>query len=335
MLIDRFGRVHDYLRISLIETCNLRCTYCMPDEIQASAFHQSQRMTAEEIDVFAKLFIGLGVKKIRLTGGEPLVRRDARQIIRKLSKYVSPEHNAASVNLTITTNAVFVHDFIDEFKNAGIHSVNVSLDTLIPERFEAITRRNYFHRVMSNIHLLLQNGFRVKVNVVVMKGVNDDELIDFVQLTRDFPLHIRFIEFMPFDGNHWKKEKVITYHEMLDRINHYFEVAPLENEKHDTAKKFKVTGFDGTFAVISTMSAPFCGDCNRLRITADGKMKNCLFSKGEVDLLTPLRKGDDVEQLIIDCLQLKHASLGGQFSPVDLPSETHPLENRSMVTIGG
>lgn len=335
MLVDSFGRVHDYLRISLTETCNLRCTYCMPDELQVPSFHHSKRMTAEEIDALAKIFVDFGVKKIRLTGGEPLVRKDARQIIRNLSNYSSPEKNPEPVKLAITTNAVFVHDFIDEFKNAGMHSVNVSLDTLIPERFETITKRNYFHRVLSNIHLLLQNNFHVKLNMVVMKGVNDDELVDFVQLTRDFPLHVRFIEFMPFDGNQWKKEKVFSYKEMLDRISHYFEVVPIENEKHDTAKKFKVIGFEGTFAVISTMSAPFCSDCNRLRLTADGKMKNCLFSKGEVDLLTPLRKGEDVKQLIIDCLKLKHASLGGQFTPADLPSETHPIENRSMIAIGG
>ncbi len=334
MLIDRFGRVHDYLRISLTETCNLRCSYCMPDEFQTE-LHQSRRMSAEEIDQFAKIFIDLGVKKIRLTGGEPLVRKDARQIIRTLSKYSSAENNCEAVKLTITTNGVFVHDFIDEFKNANIHSVNVSLDSLMPERFEAITKRNYFHQVVSNIHLLLQNNFHVKVNVVVMKGVNDDELIDFVQWTRDYPIHVRFIEFMPFDGNHWNKEKVFPYKEMLDRISAFYEVMPLENEKHDTAKKFKVVGFEGTFAVISTMSAPFCSDCNRLRLTADGKMKNCLFSKGEVDLLTPLRKGENIKQLILDCLYLKHESLGGQFSPVDLPSETHPLENRSMIAIGG
>ena len=171
--------------------------------------------------------------------------------------------------------------------------------------------------------------------MVVMNGVNDDELLDFVHLTRDFPLHIRFIEFMPFEGNRWKKEKVFTYKEILERIKCDFEVVTLENEKHDTAKNFKVIGFEGTFAVISTMSAPFCSNCNRLRLTADGKMKNCLFGKDEVDLLTPLREGKDIKSFIIDCLAQKHAALGGQFSPDDLPSETHPIQNRSMITIGG
>ncbi|MCX6291049.1 MAG: GTP 3',8-cyclase MoaA [Bacteroidetes bacterium] len=335
MLTDRFSRIHDYLRISLTETCNLRCSYCMPEEFPQTSFHQSKRMTADEIKQLAEIFIELGVKKIRLTGGEPLVRKDARQIIQQLSGFTDYEKNHDPVRLAITTNGIFVHDFIDDFKKANIRSVNVSLDTLIPERFEKITKRDYFHRVVSNIHLLLQNHFHVKVNVVVMNGVNDDELVDFVQMTRDFPLHIRFIEFMPFDGNQWKKEKVFSYREMLERIGSFYEVVPIENEKHDTAKKFKVLGFEGTFAVISTMSAPFCSDCNRLRLTADGKMKNCLFSKEETDLLSPLRRGEDVKQLIIGCLQRKHASLGGQFSPTDLPSESHPVENRSMIAIGG
>jgi len=328
MLTDRFGRIHDYLRISLTDTCNFRCTYCMPGE--EAGFHHGQRMSAGEISELAKIFVDLGVKKIRLTGGEPLMRKDAKQIIQQLSDF-----SHRDVQLAITTNGVFVHDYLDAFKEAGIRSVNISLDSLIPERFEAITKRNYFHRVVSNIHLLPQHGFHVKVNMVVMKGVNDDELSDFVQWTRDYPLHIRFIEFMPFDGNQWKKEKVFHYPEILQNIRHHYEVIALENKKHSTAKKFKVLGFEGTFAIISTMSAPFCGDCNRLRLTADGKMKNCLFSKEESDLLTPLREGKDVKQQIVDCLWGKHEALGGQFTPVDLPSENHPLQNRSMIAIGG
>jgi len=327
MLIDNFGRVHDYLRISLTESCNLRCKYCMPEDYKFPSSLPAHYMTSGEIDQIAQLFIGLGVNKIRLTGGEPLVRKDAKKILEDLSAYRTIENNLP-VKLTLTTNGILADKFIETFKKANIHSLNISLDTMMPERFEAITKRNYFHKVFSNIHLLLQNNFHVKVNMVVMKGVNDDEVNDFVQWTRDYPVHVRFIEFMPFQGNEWTKNKLIPYKELLDRVEHFFEVVPLENEKHDTAKKYKVIGHEGTFAFINTMSAPFCSDCNRLRLTADGKMKNCLFSKGEIDLLTPLRKGEDIEQYILQSLKDKHEQWGGQ-------QLFDHSENRSMIAIGG
>ncbi|MFI5221237.1 MAG: GTP 3',8-cyclase MoaA [Bacteroidia bacterium] len=327
MLIDSFGRIHNYLRISLTESCNLRCKYCMPEDYTFPKSLPAHYMTADEIFEITKIFIALGVKKIRLTGGEPLVRKDAKKIIESLSEFSSPENNP-EIKLTITTNGILVHDFLSTFRKANIRSVNMSLDTLIPERFEAITKRNHFHKVVSNMHLLLQNNFHVKLNVVVMKGVNEDELTDFIQLTRDFPLHVRFIEFMPFAGNEWNKNKLVSFKEMLDQVSHFFEIVPLENERHDTAKKFKVLGHEGTFAFINTMSEPFCGDCNRIRLTADGKIKNCLFSRGEIDLLTPLRNGKDIRELIISSIENKKEKWGGQ--------ELFELtENRSMTAIGG
>lgn len=295
--------------------------YVFPDALPA------HYMKADEIEEMVNIFAELGVNKIRLTGGEPLVRKDARKIIDSISNIHSTAESG-KIKLTITTNGILVHQFLDVFQRAGINSVNMSLDTLIPERFEAITKRNYFHKVVSNMHLLLQHHFHVKLNVVVMKGINDDEITDFVQLTRDYPLHVRFIEFMPFAGNEWNKNKLISYSEMLAQVKHFYEVVPLENEKHDTSKKFKVLGHEGTFAFINTMSEPFCGDCNRIRLTADGKLKNCLFSKGEIDILSPLRKGEDVKQLIISSIQNKHEKWGGQ-------QLFELTENRSMIAIGG
>jgi cyclic pyranopterin phosphate synthase len=230
--------------------------------------------------------------------------------------------------LTMTTNGIRLHEVIDELENAGMRSVNVSLDTLMPERFREITRRDHFHRVLSNIHLLLDRSFRVKVNVVVMNGVNDDEVVDFVTMTRDYPLHVRFIEYMPFEGNRWTDRRLISSKELLERVSQFYSVEPLERNAHDTSRAFKVMGFSGTFAFISTMSTPFCGDCNRLRLTADGKMKNCLFSKGETDLLSALRIGTPVEALIRENLSGKAAQWGGQ----DLYG---PTQNRPMVSIGG
>ena len=322
MLTDRHNRIHDYLRISLTDVCNLRCTYCMPDHPVFSA--KEKLMNAKEIISIAETFVKLGVRKIRLTGGEPLVRGDFKEIILELAGL--RQHGLEDINMT--TNGIFVHEYIDEFKAAGIRSLNVSLDTMMPDRFAKITKREHFHRVMSNIHLLMDSNFHVKVNMVVMNGVNDDEIFDFINWTRDYPVHVRFIEFMPFRDNHWQNQKLLTSKELLSRAESNFEVVPLENKKHDTSKKFKVLGYEGTFAFISTMSEPFCGDCNRLRLTADGKMKNCLFSKGEMDLLTALRKGDSILDLIHSSLSAKEKQWGGQ----ELFGQT---ENRTMVSIGG
>jgi len=318
-LTDSFHRTHDYLRISLTDKCNLRCQYCMPFD-RKDFYSHGKLMNAEEIFKIATLFTEFGVKKIRLTGGEPLVRNDASDIIERLS--------LLPVRLCMTTNGVLVHRYIDIIKSAGINSINVSLDSMKADRFKAMTYRDYFSQVMSNIHLLISEGFHVKVNMVVMKNVNDDELIDFIRFTEKLPVHIRFIEFMPFAGNEWSKDKLFTYKEMLDRIQPYFQVEKLEDKAHSTSKKYRVPSYAGTFAFITTMSSPFCGDCNRMRLTADGKMKNCLFSKGEADLLTPFRRGEDIVPIIKKCVGMKAPSMGGQMDP-------EKIENRSMILIGG
>lgn len=318
-LVDTFDRVHDYLRIALIDKCNFRCNYCMPNE-DMKFFASSKLMTADELVAIAEKFIQHGVKKIRLTGGEPLLRADARLIIERLSQF--------HVELCITTNGVYVHDYIDVFKKAGMRSINVSLDSLNENKFKAITHRDYFKQVLSNIYLLIEHGFHVKVNMVVMKNVNENEVVDFVKLTQHLPIHIRFIEFMPFAGNAWSEGKLFTYQEMLANINSTFEIEKLIDKKHSTSKKYKVPGYEGTFAFITTMTTPFCGDCNRLRLTADGKMKNCLFSKGEADLLTAYRNGVDMVPIIKTCLKQKNEMLGGL-------TNAEKMENRSMIQIGG
>lgn len=327
MLTDQFNRIHDYLRISLTDKCNLRCTYCNPVDLPKGYFSHSNKMSADEIDTIAHIFIKEGVNKIRLTGGEPLVRKDAKEIIHRLSKY--------PVELTITTNGVFVHEFIETFLQAGICSINVSLDSLNKKRNLLVSGRDEFDRVTQNINLLLQNNFHVKVNTVVMKGVNEDEIPDFVAWTKNEPVHVRFIEFMPFAGNHWNKEKVFSYREILELIGKEHGFIPLKNEKHDTAIKYKVPGYKGTFAIISTMSRPFCSGCNRLRLTTDGKMKNCLFSNSEVDILSALRNGEDIVPLIKQCLWEKKEALGGQFNSINGIPDASKIKNRSMIHIGG
>jgi cyclic pyranopterin phosphate synthase len=287
----------------------------------------SRLMQAKEIETLARIFVAEGVTKIRLTGGEPLVRKDAAEIIRGLSKL--------PVELTLTTNATRIHDFIDVLRDAKIKSVNVSLDTLHPEKFLLVTRRDLFHLVRSNIELLLHNHFTVKINMVVMKGFNDDEINDFIAWTMCNPIQIRFIEFMPFSGNRWTSNRVVDLHTILSTVNEKYSFLPLQNDKHDTAKHFIVPGHLGSFAVISTMSSPFCDGCNRMRLTADGKMKNCLFSKDETDLLGALRRNEDIVKLISENIFKKTKELGGQFVAGINEIDAKKIENRSMITIGG
>ncbi|WP_332910282.1 cyclic pyranopterin phosphate synthase MoaA [Algoriphagus boritolerans] len=203
------------------------------------------------------------------------------------------------------------------------------------EKFLKLTRRDQFDQVWNNILLLLQEDFRVKVNAVAIHGVIEEEICDFLKITEKLPLHVRFIEFMPFAGNHWQSKKVVTAAQMLELVKKDLEVIKLEDKKHDTAKKYQVPGFAGTFAFITTMSEHFCGECNRMRLTADGKIKNCLFGKEELDLLGALRKGEAVESLIRLAVSRKHAALGGQFSQDYLQANPDSIENRSMINIGG
>lgn len=326
MIQDRFGRIHDYLRISLTDHCNLRCFYCMPEEKYAFA-PASRLMQAEEINTLAKVFVSQGVKKIRLTGGEPLVRKDAPEIIESLGKL--------GIELAITTNGIRIDEMIDELVRANVRAMNISLDTLEREKFMKITRRDLFDRVKRNIDLALQHHVKLKINVVVMKGLNDNEILDFIELTRDNHLEVRFIEFMPFSGNRWTSNQVVTLQEILLKAAGRYEIIPLPQGPNDTSKKYKVPGYTGSFAVISTMSEPFCGTCNRMRLTADGKLKNCLFSKTETDLLTALRRGEEILPLIRQNINEKAKALGGQFSGVFENIDTSALENRSMITIGG
>ncbi|MBL8012181.1 MAG: GTP 3',8-cyclase MoaA [Flavobacteriales bacterium] len=328
MLTDRHGRTHRSLRISIVDKCDLRCAYCMPED--QHFLRREELMTRAEIGSIARLFVErYGVNKIRLTGGEPLVRPDAVDIVRDMA--------ALPVNLGLTTNALTLHRHLDGLIDAGLRSLNVSLDTFDAERFRTITRRDGYDTVWSNIQAAHARGLRVKLNMVVMRGVNDDEILRFVELTRDLDMHVRFIEFMPFAGNHWGRERVYTYAEMLGHIGSVHSVEKLTDDPHSTAKAYRVPGWKGTFAVISTVTEPFCGTCDRLRITAEGRMRNCLFAREETDLLSALRRGEDIAPLVEANVLAKHAMLGGlpPFKPEKQEEVLHDLSERPMVAIGG
>jgi len=326
MLQDNFNRIHDYLRISLTDVCNFRCQYCIPNE-DAQFMPNNHLMQLDEIVSIASQFVKLGIKKIRLTGGEPLARKDAAEIILALSKL--------PIKLTLTTNGSRVQDFIEVFKIAKLNSINVSIDTLDSTKFNQITKRNQFNQVFNNINLLIKEGFHVKLNMVVMRGFNENEILNFIDWTKNMPIHVRFIEFMPFAGNQWDNSKVFTFQEILSLASTKYQYAKLHEEPNETAKSFQVNGHMGTFAVISTMTAPFCDSCNRLRLTADGKMKNCLFSNGEIDLLTAMREGVEIVPLIKQCVSIKAKALGGQFEGDYHQINPETISNRSMINIGG
>ncbi|MGB0806999.1 MAG: GTP 3',8-cyclase MoaA, partial [Salibacteraceae bacterium] len=309
MIIDQHQRIHSYLRVSLIERCNLRCTYCMPEE-GIPLLPKSHIMRNEEIVAIAKEYVDLGVTKIRLTGGEPLMRKGLDNILEGLQ--------GLNVDLGMTTNAILLNQHWDLLKRTGCTKINISLDSLIPEKMNALSRRNKFNIIMENILETIKRGFEVKINVVLLKGTNDNEIVDFIEWGRNLPITVRFIEFMPFSGNKWDwKENGISLRDVLEKAENHFgkdNVERVEDAPNDVSKNFRVKGSIGKFAVISTVSNPFCDTCNRIRLTADGKMKNCLFSKSETDILTAYRAGEDIKKVITDGVWRKKAVRAGMDS---------------------
>ena len=329
ILTDDFGRKHNYLRISLIEKCNLRCTYCMPAEGIALT-PKKELMTADEVFAIAQTFVNNGVDKIRLTGGEPLLRKDFPEIIEKLAQL--------KTEISITTNGILIDRHIEVLKQFKVKKINLSLDTLVATKFNTITLRNQFEKVIDNLHLLLNNDFKVKVNVVLIKGFNDNEIIDFINLTESLPISIRFIEFMPFAGNQWDRSKMVSQTEILDQLSAHFSesnLEKLEDEKNFTAREFKIKNYLGSFGIISSITNPFCDGCNRIRLTANGKIKNCLFSNSETDLLTPYRNGEAIENSIASAIKKKKKVRAGMTTIEDVDNPVLNQDNRSMIDIGG
>ncbi|RYP45150.1 hypothetical protein DL768_008468 [Monosporascus sp. mg162] len=297
-LTDNFQRQHDYLRISLTERCNLRCVYCMPEE-GVPLSPQRELLTTPEIVMLSSVFVSQGVNKIRLTGGEPTVRRD----ILPLMQQIGALRSHGLKELCLTTNGLALHRKLDEMVEAGLTGVNLSLDTLDPWQFQIMTRRKGFDAVMKSVDRVLElnkhgAGIKLKINCVVMRGVNDREILPFVEMTREEDLEIRFIEYMPFDGNKWNQGKMVSYSEMLDLIREkYPGLSKVQDHKNDTSKTWKIPGFVGKIGFITSMTHNFCGTCNRLRITSDGNLKVCLFGNAEVSLRDILRQSNAGEPI--------------------------------------
>ncbi|XP_058833450.1 molybdenum cofactor biosynthesis protein 1 isoform X3 [Topomyia yanbarensis] len=328
-LTDLFGRFHSYLRISLTERCNLRCKYCMPAEgVQLT--QKDNLLTTEEVLRLAGLFVQQGVRKIRLTGGEPTVRKDLTEIVQRLKLIPLLE------SVGITTNGLMLTRQLVGLQRAGLDALNISLDTLKAAKYEQITRRKGWERVIAGIDLAIQLGYKPKVNCVLMKGFNDGELCDFVAMTEDRDIDIRFIEYMPFTGNRWDTSTMVPFREALATIRaRYPDFEPLENGPNDTSKAYRVPGFRGQIGFITSMTEHFCGTCNRLRITADGNLKVCLFGNTEVSLRDALRAGcseDDLRCLISTAVKRKKKQHAESMRLHHTYSYTHNYDTSRLYT---
>lgn len=270
---DRFGRNITYLRISVTDLCNLRCKYCMPESGVKSLCH-SDILSIEEIVEIVKVASKNGIKKIRLTGGEPLVRRGFINLCKQISEINEIE------DIAITTNGVYLKEMADELFENKVRRINFSLDTLIKEKYNDITRRNDFDKTMESLFYAIKKGFKVKINVVLIGGFNDDEIHDFVNLANDYDLEVRFIELMQIgETANWSKDKFVSNKIVLEKV------PELEFDGvSGVAKIYKIKGQKGRIGLISPISCSFCEDCNRIRLTSDGKLKPCLHSKDEINL---------------------------------------------------
>ncbi|CTQ86812.1 GTP 3',8-cyclase [Caenorhabditis elegans] len=321
-----FMREHTYLRISLTEKCNFRCLYCMPAE-GIPLKPKDKMLSNSEVLRLVKLFAAHGVDKVRLTGGEPTIRNDLVQIVEGISS------TPGIKEVGITTNGLVLPRFLPKLKDAGLTKINISIDSLDREKFAKMTRRDGFDKVWKAIELARGYFPKVKLNVVVLKHQNENEIVDFVNLTKGRNLDIRFIEFMPFGGNEFKNDSFMSYREMLNLIVDKYgdAVIRLSDLPNDTTKAYKIDGFQGQFGFITSMSDHFCNTCNRLRITADGNLKVCLHGNSEVSLRDRIRCGDsdaklsEVIQTAVDNKKARHAGMDALKN----------LPNRPMILIGG
>ena len=326
-IVDRFGRVATDLRLSVTDKCNLRCTYCMPAEGLAW-LPKAEILTYEEIARLVGLFHTLGVRTIRLTGGEPTVRRDLPDLVRMIREA------APDVDVSMTTNGLLLDELAAPLKAAGLDRINVSVDSLLRHRFADMTRRDALDRVMEGLRAAESAGLApIKLNCVVVRGTNDDEVADFAAFARETGYDVRFIEYMPLDADHgWERDKVLPSREVLARIGERFPLEPVERDEPAPATSYRFAdGAPGTVGVIASVTEPFCDACDRMRITADGQFRSCLFALEETNLRDPLRAGArdaELEGLIRAAMWEKWSG-----HRINHPDFVQP--ERTMSSIGG
>jgi cyclic pyranopterin phosphate synthase len=292
MLIDTFGRVHNNLRISVTDRCNLRCTYCMPEDV--TFMDRGELLTFEEIGQFVRVAAPLGIDKLRLTGGEPLMRRDLPRLVQQLAAIEGIR------DIGLTTNGLLLADQAQALYDAGLRRINISLDTLRPETFRQLTRRDGLEKVLDGIFAAKRAGFQpVKINAVSIRGITEHEVVPLARFAREHCLEMRFIEYMPIGADNWERSKVYFGHEIMEQLER--EVAPLvpapDYDPRAPAMEFDYTDGGGRVGLIASVSRPFCMSCNRLRLTADGKLRNCLFALDEIDVKRLLRGEGNTQEI--------------------------------------
>ena len=324
-LIDPFGRTIRDLRISVTDRCNFRCTYCMPEE-GMKWVPRSDVLTFEEIERLARLFVErFDVDGLRLTGGEPTVRAHLPVLVRKLA--------ALGVDLSMTTNGSTFRAMAHELRDAGLQRVNISLDTLVREKFLEMTRRDELERVLDGIEAAKEAGFEpVKINAVVERGVNDDEIVALAAYARDHDVEMRFIEFMPLDASgHWLNDKVVGQDEIVAALSAAFPLEPVPARGSAPADRWRYLDGKGMVGVIPTVTKPFCGDCDRVRMTADGQFRTCLFETREFDLLKMMRAGATDDQVADEIRR----AVGTKWAGHQIGQVTFVKPRRTMSQIGG
>ncbi|WP_133544740.1 GTP 3',8-cyclase MoaA [Microbacterium sp. BK668] len=336
-LVDRFGRVHRDLRISLTDRCSLRCTYCMPEQGN-EWLARSSILTLDEIVAVARVAASDGVTTFRLTGGEPLLRPDIVEVVRRLGEITAPDGRL--VELAMTTNGIRLPDLLPGLVAAGLGRLNISLDTLRRDRFRDLTRRDRLDEVLEGIAAAAASGLRpLKLNAVAMRDVNDDELVDLVEFALAHDAELRFIEQMPLDAGHtWDRSRMVTRDEILATLSTRWHLTPVPGRGGAPAERWMLDRGPRSVGVIASVTAPFCGDCDRLRLTADGQLRNCLFSTTEYDLLPILRQahGPDVAASIDDAIDgMLRSCVDGKLPghAINDPGFLQPA--RGMNAIGG
>jgi cyclic pyranopterin phosphate synthase len=327
-LFDNHGRPINYLRLAVTDRCNLRCFYCMPEE-GVKYLPKKDLLTFEEIERLVRLLASMGISKIRLTGGEPFVRTDLMQLIRKISVVEGIK------NIHLTTNGILTRPHISELKSLGIASVNLSLDTLNKERFKLITRRDEFESTWETLQLLLKHEIRVKINTVVMENKNIEDIVSMIELTKHHPISVRFIEEMPFngEGTHYAKLKW-THKEILDHIKLFYPtIQKVKDAENSTAYQYQIPGYTGNIGIIAAFTRSFCGTCNRIRITAQGVLKTCLYDDGVLNIKNLMREGKNDDELRMELLSVFANRPKDGFEAEEKRKVLNVME--SMSTIGG